>query len=222
MTADASRMPSAALRVDAQRNRDRIVEVARETFAALGLDVPMRAIARRAGIGPATLYRHFPTKESLITEVFAEQVAACVSAVDDALADPDPWRGFCAVIEKACAMQAVDRGFTAAFLGAFPDAIDFGRELDHNVRGFAELTRRAKESGQLRADFTHDDLKLLIMANGGISAASPDATAAASRRLVALLLQSLRAHPVDPPEPLPPPAALSLHRAATAASLTGE
>jgi AcrR family transcriptional regulator len=193
-----------ALRADARDNRDRILEAARDAFAALGLEVTMREIARRAGVGVATLYRRFPTKESLVTEVFAEQVAACVAAVDDALADPDPWRGFCMVVQKACTMQALDRGFTAAFLSALPQTADFGRERDHNARGFAELTRRARESGQLRADFAHDDLRLLIMANGGIAADSPDAALAASRRLVALLLQSLRAHPADPPDPLPP------------------
>lgn len=81
------------LRSDAQDNRDRILAVAREAFAAEGLDVPMRALARRAGVGPATLYRRFPTKEALVVEVFAEQMAACTAAVDAGLADPDPWRG---------------------------------------------------------------------------------------------------------------------------------
>lgn len=218
MITSASQMPSGTaesqgLRTDALHNRNRIVEAARETFAALGLDVTMREIARRAGVGVATLYRRFPTKESLITEVFAEQIAECVSAVDDALANPDPWHGFRMVIEKACTMQAVDRGFTAALLSALPGVNGFERELDHNVRGFAELTRRAKESGRLRADFVYDDLRLLIMANGGISTESPEATLAASRRLVALLLQSLQAHPADPPAPLPPAVALGPHPA---------
>ncbi|MEU1800409.1 helix-turn-helix domain-containing protein [Streptomyces sp. NPDC019937] len=188
-------------RTDARRNRHRILEVAHHTFAAHGLDVPMRAIARRAGIGPATLYRHFPTKEALVTETFAEQLAQCVASLDAALADPDPWHGFCALIEKVCAMQATDRGFTAAFLATLPDSLatDFERVRDHNVRRFAELTRRAQRSGQLRPDFVPGDIKLLIMANGSIG------SAAASRRLVALLLQSLQAHPTDPPAPLPPP-----------------
>jgi AcrR family transcriptional regulator len=196
--------PPRALRTDALGNRNRIVEVAREMFAARGLDVTMREIARCAGVGAATLYRRFPTREALITEVFAGQMAACVAAVDDALANPDPWRGFCVVIEKAFAMQAVDRGFTGAFLSAVSDDGGFARDLDRNARGFAELTRRAKESGRLRADFAAGDLRLLLMANAGIVANSPGTAPAASRRLVALLLQSLRAHPADPPEPLPP------------------
>ena len=200
-----------ALRADARRNRDRIVGAAREAFAALGIDVPMAEIARSAGVGVATLYRRFPTKEALVAEAFAEQLAECVSVVDDALLDPDPWRGFCAVVEKVCDMQAADRGFTAAFASAFPDAVAFERERAEH--GFAELARRAKESGQLRADFAQDDLTLVIMANGGIVTESAEATLAASRRLVAYLLQSFRAHPVGPPETLPPVAPLSLRHA---------
>ncbi|EFL26672.1 transcriptional regulator [Streptomyces himastatinicus ATCC 53653] len=196
-------------RADARRNRQLITEAARATFAAHGLDVPMRAIARRAGVGPATLYRHFPTKEALIAETFAVQMGRCVATLDAALDDPDPWHGFCSVIEKVCETQAVDRGFTAALLDSM--TTDYVRVRDHNARRFAELTRRAKESGQLRQDFVPDDIKLLIMANGGIGAASPAAARAASRRLVALLIQSLRAHPADPPAPLPPPAPLDSH-----------
>lgn len=206
-------MPAASdavvgLRADARQNRDRIVEVARELFAARGLDVPMAVIARHARVGVATLYRRFPTKESLVAEVFVDQFTACVSVLDDALADPDPWRGFCTVIEKVCAMQAVDRGFSAAFVRAFPGAVDTEREYDRALQGFAELTRRAKAAGRLRADFAQDDLLLLLMANGGLVAGSTEAALAASRRLVAYLLGAFRA---EEAEPLPPPARLNLH-----------
>jgi AcrR family transcriptional regulator len=199
MATSASQKPR--LRADAMHNRVRIVEVAREAFAELGIEVPMAEIARRAGVGVATLYRRFPTKESLITEAFTDQIRECAMVVHNALADPDPWRGFCTVIATVCEMQAVDKGFTAAFITSFPDAIDFGRERAGAERDFAELTRRAKAAGMLRADFVRDDLTLLIMANSGIVAESAEATAAASRRLVAYLLQSLRA---DRAEPLPP------------------
>ena len=202
-----------ALRADARRNRERIVGAARGAFAALGVDVPMAEIARRAGVGVATLYRRFPTKELLLAETFAEQLEECASVVDDALADPDPWRGFCSVVEKVCDMQAADRGFTAAFASAFPDAVAFERERARAERGFAELARRARESGQLRPDFAQDDLTLVIMANGGIVAESAEATLAASRRLVAYLLQSFRPHRAGPPEALPPVATLSLRHA---------
>ncbi|WP_436764423.1 TetR/AcrR family transcriptional regulator [Streptosporangium sp. V21-05] len=204
----SSRIPRPAdtsgLRVDALHNRERILGAAREAYATLGLGVPMAAIARRAGVGVATLYRRFPTRESLITEVFADQMEACVSVVDDALADPDPWRGFRTVIEKVCAMQAANRGFTAAFLTAFPDAVDHERERVRAERGFAELTRRAKATGRLRADFEQADLTLLLMANSGIVAESAEDALTASRRLVAYLLRSFQADHLDRDVPLPP------------------
>ncbi|MFC7382434.1 TetR/AcrR family transcriptional regulator [Sphaerisporangium rhizosphaerae] len=208
---DGSGEVAAGLRADALQNRNRIVEVARELFAARGLDVPMAAIARRAGVGVATLYRRFPTKESLVTEVFTDQFAACVAVVDQALADEDAWRGFCACVEKVCAMQAVDRGFSAAFITAFPNALDVDHEHGRALRGFAELTRRAQRDGRLRADFVPEDLTLLLMANGGIVAESRQAALAASRRLVAYLLDALRADGAGRAGPLPPPAPLRLH-----------
>ena len=113
------------LRSDARDNRERILDAARAVFAAEGLDVPMREIARRAGVGPATLYRRFPTKEMLATEAFTDQMRACQAIVDEGLADPDPWHGFCLVIEKICELHARDRGFTAAF----PRAMDFAAGL---------------------------------------------------------------------------------------------
>jgi AcrR family transcriptional regulator len=199
---------SSRLRADARLNRDRILDAARDAFAVRGLDVPMAAIARRAGVGVATLYRRFPTRESLITEVFADQLVGCMSLVDVALADPDPWRGFSNAIVKLCAMQVVDRGFSAAFLTAFPDAIDFDAARNRAEEGFAEVVRRAQESGDLRADFDPADLALLLQANAGITADSPAVALAASRRLVAYLLQAFRCT-----SPLPPPAPLALQHA---------
>lgn len=208
---DATPAAATTLRADALHNRNRILDAAREVFATRGLDVPMATIARRAGVGVATVYRRFPTRESLITEVFADQLSGCVAVIDDALSDPDPWRGFCTVIEKICRMQAADRGFTAAFLTAFPEAVDFERERVSAERGFAKLVRSAQAAGRLRADFTRDDLTLLLMANDGITAESTDAAVAASRRLVAYLLQAFRAEHADPSRPLPPPARLGLY-----------
>ncbi|MFB9838809.1 TetR/AcrR family transcriptional regulator [Actinoallomurus acaciae] len=197
-----------SLRSDARDNRERILAVAGTTFAAEGLDVPMREIARRAEVGPATLYRHFPTKVALVTEVFAEQMAVCTAIVDEGLADPDPWRGFCRVIEKVCEMHARDRGFTAAFLSAFPDTVDFAAARERSLAAVAELARRAKATGELRPDFVLDDLILVLMANGGIRAGSPAAAVAASRRFAALLIQSFRSEPVV--APLPPAVRLPL------------
>lgn len=214
MAADPSHMPSETtrLRADALLNRQRVLDAARELFAARGLDVPMAAVARRAEVGVATLYRRFPTRASLVTEVFADQLAGCVAAVDQALADPDPWRGFRSVIEKVCAMHVADRGFTAAFLTEFPDAVDFDRERARAERGFVLLTERAKRAGALRADFHPSDLTLVLLANCGVAAASTATAGPASRRLVALLLRSFAAAPGARDERLPPPARIGLDR----------
>ncbi|MFD3482807.1 TetR/AcrR family transcriptional regulator [Streptomyces sp. NPDC058665] len=205
----AGSRPRAAtgLRADAQHNRDRILEVARESFTTRGLDVPLTTIARRAGVGAATLYRRFPTRASLVTEAFSEQLTACVSVLDEALEDEDPWRGFRTVIEQVCAMQATDRGFTAAFFSEFPDATEYNRQRSRAEEALALLVRRAKDAGALREDFDHSDLPLLLLANSGIVGENRQVSLAASRRLVAYLLQSLRA---EHAEPLPPPAPLVL------------
>ncbi|HET6286164.1 MAG TPA: helix-turn-helix domain-containing protein [Amycolatopsis sp.] len=204
MTGRLSRIP----RSDALDNRERILEAARELFAAEGLTVPMREVARRAEVGPATLYRHFPTKEILVTEAFTDQMRTCHVVVDEGLADPDPWRGLCSVLEKLCELHSRDRGFTAAFVSAFPKAVDFTAGRDYTLRAIAELAGRAKDTGELRADFVFDDLILVLMANNGIQAASPAAQVAASRRFAALVIQSFRAAPEQPP--LPPVARLAL------------
>ena len=196
-----------ALRSDARDNRELILNAARALFAAEGLDVPTREIARRAGVGPATLYRRFPTKESLATAAFADQMRACHAIVDEGLADPDPWHGFCLVIEKICELHARDRGFTAAFMSAFPRAMDFAADREYALKSVAELARRAKHAGRLRPDFVLDDLVLMLMANGGIRAASPAAAVAASRRFAAFAIRAFQASPEA--SPLPPAARLA-------------
>jgi AcrR family transcriptional regulator len=173
------------LRSDAQDNRDRIMVVAREAFATEGLDVPMREIARRAGVGPATLYRRFPTKEALVVEAFSEQMIACTAAVDEGLAHPDSWQGFCRTVEKVCLLHVLDRGFAAAFTTAYPRAIDFASVRDKSFRSLAELISRAKATGGLRADFSVDDVVLLLMASGGVRHGTP----AVARRLATLFLE---------------------------------
>lgn len=198
-----------ALRADARENRERILRAAREAYAVDGLDVPMTTIARRAGVGAATLYRHFPSRVDLITAVFAEQFAQCVAAFDEAFEDPDPWHGLCSFLDKVCTEQAADRGFGAAFLGRFPGVADFESERDGAQAKLAGLVRRAKDAGQLRQDFDPSDIVLLLLANVGLAGQSPQVSPVASRRLVAYLLQSFRAGQTNP---LPPPAPLTLRQ----------
>lgn len=201
MAPDPSRIPAvtsdadsvdAPLRADARENRRRIIAVARRLFAARGLDVSMAAIARHAGVGMATLYRRFPTRQDLLAEVFAEQFEQCAAIIESAMADPDPWRGFCAAVEGLAMMQASDHGFSAAFVGDLPDTAIIQDKLRQGMHGFDQLIRRAKQSGRLRPDFVFDDLGIALMANGGVVERSPDPRAA-SRRFIAYLLDAFRA-----------------------------
>jgi AcrR family transcriptional regulator len=190
------------LRFDARDNRDRILDAARAVFLADGLDVPVREIARRAEVGPATVYRHFPTKEMLLAEAFTDQMLAWRSILDEGIADPDPWHGLCLAVEKLCELQARDHGFTAAFKSTFPRAINFAAIRTSSLTSAAELIRRVKDTGRLRPDVVLDDLILMIMANDGIHASTPSARIAASRRFAALMIQAFQASPVS--SPLPP------------------
>lgn len=193
------------LRSDAALNRARIVDAARQLLSERGFEVPMSAIARRAGVGTATLFRRFPDRRSLVVEVFAEQIAQCEAVLDDAVADPDPWRGFCRLVEFVCATQIDDHGFTEAFLASFASEIDYEGRRSRAEAAFATLVGRAQRAGELRADFAPSDLVVVLLANGGLRGAPPDHVHELSRRLVAYLLQAFRAErpPADPALPVP-------------------
>ncbi|MFL6119009.1 TetR/AcrR family transcriptional regulator [Actinophytocola sp.] len=189
------------LRSDASDNRARILAAARAAFAADGLDVPVREIARRAQVSAATVYRRFPTKEALFTEAFAEQLTLCSSIVEEGFAAADPWHGLSLVVEKLLEANARDRGMRT-LLSRLSQTVDFTADRRRTLRMVLDLIRRAKDAGDLRPDIVLEDIVLAIMANDGIQADSPGTRAAASRRFAALMLQSFRANPV--PAPLPP------------------
>ncbi|MFG2514066.1 TetR/AcrR family transcriptional regulator [Streptomyces sp. NPDC048584] len=208
--AESSRITArGTVRADARRNRERVLAAARAVFAEHGIDAPMATVARRAGVGVATLYRHFPTRDALVRNAFARQMETCAQALSEALAATDPWQGFQQMVETICALQREERGFSAAFAAAFPESRSDHAQSRHQAeRDFATLVRRAQASGGLRADFRPSDLLVLLLAHCGLVSALPG-DAAASRRLVAYLLQSFRAGTAD--DPLPPPTSLTLH-----------
>ncbi|MFD0686110.1 TetR/AcrR family transcriptional regulator [Actinomadura fibrosa] len=205
------------IRSDARDNRARILDAARTVFGEQGLNAPMREVARRANVGPATLYRHFPTKQALIGETFAEQRRACQAAVREALANPAPWHGFQELIERICELHAHSRGFADAFMTAYPETMDFAADRERTLRAVTELARRAKETGQLRRGFVIDDLILMLMAHRGVQDAPQPARLTASRRFAAYIIEAFRAVPdSDSPVPLPPPPNLELALPSTA------
>lgn len=199
------------LRADAERNRERVLCAASEVFAELGLDASTNEIARRAGVGVATLFRRFPTRDDLIAATFAGKIAAYRLAIEDALGDPDPWQGFCGYIERVCQMQADDRAFADVLTMTFPNPKALQDDHNRSIHALAELLERAKATGHLRQDFTHQDVALVLMANAGVITATRDAAPEAWRRLVAYLLQAFAAGAA---QPLPdPPTPTEMYRA---------
>jgi AcrR family transcriptional regulator len=203
-TAEPGRAPDEGppLRRDAERNRERILGAARRAFAAEGIETSMASVARAAGVGIATLFRRFPTREDLINAVFADTMNTYLDAVTAALGDPDPWHGFTSYIRTVCAMQAADRGFAEVLTMTFPTATQLEDQRQRAYRSFLQLIRRAKATGRLRPDFTSQDLVILLMANAGVIAATQAAAPGTWERLVDYMLQAFTA---PQPATLPPP-----------------
>lgn len=176
------------LRTDARENRDRILEAARALLSERGLKVSMREVARHAAVGPATLYRRFPTKQALIDAAFADELRACRQIVKDGLADPDPWRGLTTVIEGLSVHNVQNRGFVDAFMSAIPQGRTFARHRVALLRQVEEVARRAKRADLLRHDVTIDDLVLVLLAARGLSSTPRSGRTAAARRFAALAL----------------------------------
>jgi AcrR family transcriptional regulator len=182
------------LRADAQRNRAALLAAAREVFGEHGLDASLDEIARRARVGNATLYRRFPSRRELIAEVFAGRMTEYVLLADRALAEPDPWSAFVGYLTRLCEMQATDRGLSELLVTNSFDDDDRLTELRTAAqRGATEVIRRAQTNGALRADFTRQDISLLMMANSGVVRRSTDPQA--WRRQLSLLIDGLTGRP---------------------------
>jgi AcrR family transcriptional regulator len=182
-----------SLRADAEQNRERIVEAARSLFAERGIDVTREEIARRAGVGMATLRRRFPTRSDLVEGVFEEKMWVFASGARNALKDPDPWHGFCRYVTSLCAMQTSDRGFSEVLTMTFPSAARFEVARAQAYEDFSELMKRAQDAGSLRRDFVAEDLIILVMASAGVVAATAKAAPRSAPRLVGYLLQAFAA-----------------------------
>jgi AcrR family transcriptional regulator len=206
MNPDAHRIDNTAvqpLRSDAERNRARIIAAGRTVLGRDGLNASMASVAREAGVGIATILRHFPTKEDLVAAVFSDRLDAYADAVTVALDDPDPWNGFTGYIDTACAMQAADYGFADVLTMTFPTAKALEQRRNEAYEAMVQLISRAKATGRLRQDFDPSDLVLMHMANAGVINATGDAAPDAWRRVVALMIQSFEA-PARGPLPASP------------------
>jgi AcrR family transcriptional regulator len=191
------------LRADAARNRQAIIATAREVYGQRGLDAPLDDIARAAGVGNATVYRHFPTRCALVAASFADTLRRVIDHAEQALLDPDPWSGFCAHVTFLCRLQATDRGLADLLttqVSAAPELEDLRGDA---YRAFIRLADRARAAGALRADFVAEDLVLLLMANAGLVHRTAEAAPGSWQRFIDLALDGLRSEAATPAAPPP-------------------
>ena len=214
--------PPTHLRADAQRNRDKLVAAARALFAERGLDAPLDDVAKRAGVGSGTLYRHFPTRDDLITAVFLDRMAENVATADRAQEHRDPWEGFADYVRETCLVQASDRGM-ADLMAIGHRGPELRALRTRAFNGFTSLVDRAKSAGALRPDFTPEDLILLMLGVAGIARYMGPTAPAAADRLIALALDGLRADAATPaPAAISARTMLSRLREAAQPSTTSE
>jgi AcrR family transcriptional regulator len=192
------------LRSDAVENRERVLRAARVLFAEKGLAVTMRDIARQAGVGPATVYRRFPTKESVVMAAFDDELRLCRGIVEEGGANPDPWAGFAHVVLGVAELNARNHAFVEAFTTHFPAAVDFVAHRADLLRSLRALTRRAQDAGELRPDFVLDDLILVLIASRGLARTPASVRLNAARRFGALALDAFRSSRLN--DALPSPA----------------
>jgi len=169
------------LRADAQRNRDRILEVARETFTQEGLSVPVDLIAERANVGVGTFYRHFPNKEVLAGAILASRLESLIGEAEQLEGAPDPGDAFFGFLRLMAERSSADMALADAFTEAGYDVKSGSAEFKERLlETLARMLARAQASGAVRADLTSSDVLALMaascMATGrfGLSGADRD------------------------------------------------
>lgn len=184
------------LRADAQRNRQRILEAAETEFALSGGDAQMDAIAARAGVGVGTVYRHFPTKDALVTQLIRAHFEEFVGFADQALQVEDPWEAFASFMCANAERCAEDLGTQYVFLQIDPDVAPRLAEETGLLERAGRLIARGHEAGAIRPDFQADDIGMVMC--GVASAMTYGPTSWDWRRHLGFVLDGLRAQPVRP------------------------
>jgi AcrR family transcriptional regulator len=189
-------------RSHARRNHEQLVVTAREVFAERGVEASLEEIARRAGVGIGTLYRHFATRDALVEAVFERRIGDFASIAERAAAEPDAWLAFVGFLEGTLELQAGDRLLKDVFLRFPPGTGRAERARDELRRLAGEVLERAREGG-LRDGFTLSDLSLLIWSFGPLIDATSEVAPNAWRRHLRWLLDGLRSESataqVEPP-----------------------
>jgi AcrR family transcriptional regulator len=188
------------LRADARRNREKVLEAARAVFSEQGRDAQMDDVARAAGVGVGTVYRHFPTKEALIEALMVSAFEAIAAAAEAALEVEDPWNAFTSVLWRGAETMAGDRALSEVF-ASIPGATE---AVMPTVAGLtdtmSELIRRAQKAGALREDLIVDDIPMVMCGIGSATKKEhrcPDAW----RRHLTIVLEGMRAPSAGGPLP---------------------
>jgi AcrR family transcriptional regulator len=180
----------AGLRADAQRNLGRVLDAAAEVLAERGPDASVDEIARRAGVGHGTVFRRFPTKESLLAAVMCKRLEEFSAAAEEALARPDAGEAFEDFVWKIAEVFAHDRALCQGGVprcAEVPEVAEAKARL-HGLVG--DLVTRAQKQGSLRGDVDADDVPVLV--GSAILASSQASGGEAWRRYVAVVIDGLR------------------------------
>ncbi len=162
MSIDTTTPSERPLRADARRNRERIMEAARAVFARQGGEAQIDDIARAAGVGVGTVYRHFPHKEALLGELLVEHFRKMADNAELALEVEDPWEAFAGLLRTNGRLCAADIGVQQA-LARGPEAWEYAApEIDRLRDSSTKLIVRAQRAGVMREDFVVDDIPMLM------------------------------------------------------------
>jgi AcrR family transcriptional regulator len=182
------------LRADAERNRLRVLEVAQHVFASEGLAVPIDEIARRAGLGVGTLYRHFPTKEALFEAIVIGRMENLVALARAAAKAADPGAAFFGFLSRMVDEGAAKKDFLAALASTGADLARIAEAKQRMRRAVAVLVARAQRDGAVRADVSAGDVLTLVM--GAVGAADRHGAGPAERkRLLQVIFDGLLPRP---------------------------
>ncbi len=146
-------------RADALRNRERVLEAAKAVFSAGGPEASLEAVAKHAGVGIGTLYRHFPTREALFEAVYRREVEHLVELAEQLKAEMAPVEALRRWMRANVEFVATKRGMSAALALAAHGSSDLAAyTFDRLTRAVGDLLRRAIEAGEIRADIGPEDL----------------------------------------------------------------
>jgi AcrR family transcriptional regulator len=183
-------MADRPLRADARRNRERVLAAAREVFAESGIGVPLDEIAARAGVGPGTVYRHFPTKEALVEAVAANGYEEICSIARESLELEDPWQAFSDFMWRGARMHRDDRA-QCEIHSTRPDVMTRVAGDKRELLGMvAQLIERGQDAGVIRDDLSADDMPVIWCSLGAAQQQSEDAR---WERYLEVVLDGLRA-----------------------------